>query len=184
MIHSDDTPNPAAKRVRAWKAKHPDKAKQYRATSYGRAREAELAKARAYYANNRERLREKARIRAAAKRNEIRAYARTWVAKDRVRHRGYYLWYSAKIRARAKGLEFTIEVEDVVIPETCPVLGIPIIVASGQRLAPGAPSIDRMDNSLGYTPANIRVISHRANALKRDGTLEEFRLVVMNWTAR
>jgi hypothetical protein len=74
----------------------------------------------------------------------------------------------ARKRAKGKNREFDIEVEDVVIPEICPVLKIPMI----------KPSIDRIDSSKGYIKGNIRVISYRANQLKSNGTLEEMKLVV------
>lgn len=50
------------------------------------------------------------------------------------------------------------------IPETCPVLGIPLTI--GGKRSPSSPSLDRIDPALGYVPGNIRVISDRANRLK------------------
>ena len=41
-----------------------------------------------------------------------------------------------------------------------------------------SPSLDRIDNTKGYVPGNLQVISYRANQLKSDGTLEEFRKLV------
>lgn len=40
------------------------------------------------------------------------------------------------------------------------------------------PSIDRFDNSRGYTPDNIRVISLRANIIKSDATADEVEAVL------
>jgi hypothetical protein len=40
-----------------------------------------------------------------------------------------------------------------------------------------APSLDRWDNSKGYIPGNVFVISWRANWLKHDGSVEELRRV-------
>jgi len=81
------------------------------------------------------------------------------------------MYNRAKQRARKNGREFTIAVEDIVIPDTCPVLGYEINVNSGK---PGAyhnsPSLDRIDNSRGCTPDNIQVISQRANAMKAAAT--------------
>jgi hypothetical protein len=156
-----------------------------RAAIYAKGREHELAKARAYYAANRDRLRAKSRARAVGKREEMRAYHKGWVLRDRQRRRALHLWRAAKVRATQRGLEFTISVEDLVIPPVCPVLGIPIVVEASNKVAlPGAPSVDRIDNSRGYTPDNVRVISFRANTIKRDSTLEEMRLLLANWDAR
>ena len=88
-----------------------------------------------------------------------------------------YLYLFAKGRAKRKGTPFTITKADIVIPEFCPALGIPL-----HRGARGdcdnAPSVDRVDNALGYTPDNVRVISRRANTLKGDSTIEEMEAVV------
>lgn len=77
----------------------------------------------------------------------------------------------AKIRNRCKrdNIYFGIKPEDLAIPETCPVLGIPLDGSSKDHL----PSVDRFDPTKGYTPENINVISNRANTLKRNATLSE-----------
>ncbi len=36
-----------------------------------------------------------------------------------------------------------------------------------------SPTIDRVDNTKGYIPGNVAVISYRANCLKRDSSLDE-----------
>lgn len=73
----------------------------------------------------------------------------------------------AKRRALVSGLDFDISLEDIVIPDACPILGIPLNMNSGR---PGAfknsPSLDRKDNSKGYTKDNVWVISQQANAMK------------------
>lgn len=78
------------------------------------------------------------------------------------------LYWFARSRAKKKGIEFNLTVEDIEIPEVCPVLGTPM----------KSPSLDRFDNSRGYTPDNIRVISTRANMIKSDSTLEELERIV------
>ena len=73
----------------------------------------------------------------------------------------------AKMRSRDRGLEFTIVVDDIVIPDLCPVFGFPINMNSGRSGAyANSPSLDRVDNSKGYTKDNIQVISQQANAMK------------------
>lgn len=81
----------------------------------------------------------------------------------------------AKGRAKQRGREFTISLDDVVIPETCPVLGVPLVHAPG---SPYVPSLDRIDSSKGYTPDNIIVMSWRANTLKNNMTEEECRALL------
>lgn len=84
------------------------------------------------------------------------------------------LFEGAKDRAREKGLEFTIHLDDIVIPAICPVLGIPIVYSGkGSGRNWNAPSLDRIDSARGYTTDNICVISWRANAIKSFGTAAE-----------
>jgi hypothetical protein len=91
------------------------------------------------------------------------------------------LWQRAKSRAKKRGLEFNIDVSDVVIPELCPVFGV--------RLERGtlgyddnSPSLDRFDSSRGYVKGNIVVISARANRMKFNATIEELQALV-RWMA-
>lgn len=83
----------------------------------------------------------------------------------------YAHWLGARTRARQKGLDFDITVDDIVIPEFCPVLGI--------KLEPGSvytrPELDRKDVSKGYVKGNVFIISGRANRLKMNATLDEIR---------
>ena len=93
----------------------------------------------------------------------------------------YFLWKSAKRRAKLKGLDFDIEVSDIIIPQLCPLLNIPIIHQTGKgSRSPHSPSLDRIKNHLGYTKGNILVVSWRANFLKSDGTIEELELLLTN----
>jgi len=87
----------------------------------------------------------------------------------------------AKQRSKISGLEFTISVEDIKIPDVCPVLGIKLNMNTGKSGAyRNSPSLDRFNNSLGYTPDNIQVISQLANAMKCHATKEEL-LMFAKW---
>jgi predicted nucleic acid-binding Zn-ribbon protein len=82
----------------------------------------------------------------------------------------------AKMRCKTSGREFDIEVSDIVIPDICPILGIKLNMNSGRSGAyRNSPSLDRIDNSKGYTKDNIQVISQLANAMKCHATNEELR---------
>jgi hypothetical protein len=82
----------------------------------------------------------------------------------------YYLWYVARTRSRQKGTEFTITEQDVIIPELCPILDIPL--TKGDGYLPNSMSLDRVDNTKGYIPGNVRVISRKANLMKSSLTLD------------
>ena len=111
-------------------------------------------------------------------------FLKEWERKKRKDNPEYYLWKGAKKRARDKQIDFNIEVSDIIIPQFCPLLNIPIIHKTGTgKRSPNSPSLDRLNNSLGYTKGNILVVSWRANFLKSDASIEEFRLLLTNWEA-
>ena len=82
-----------------------------------------------------------------------------------------YLYTSAKRRAVRYGVSFTISLTDVRVPDVCPVLNIPLVFS--ETKTHNTPSLDRIDNSKGYEPGNICVISWRANFMKRDLSLDD-----------
>ena len=93
--------------------------------------------------------------------------------------RRYKMYHNAQHRAKKKGIPFTISMDDIVIPEVCPLLEIPL-VSTSDKTDPRNPSLDQKVPGKGYTPDNIWVISYRANALKWDATLQELKTLVEN----
>lgn len=82
---------------------------------------------------------------------------------------------SAKSRAKKYGIPFDLVLDDIYIPKSCPVFGVPFESGFGKgKPNPNSPSLDRMVPEKGYVPGNIMVICDRANRIKRDGTPEEF----------
>lgn len=90
------------------------------------------------------------------------------------------MWYRIKRRAKVEGLEFNLELDDIIIPDICPLLGIPL---RRNKLGggPDSPSLDRIDPTKGYIKGNVWVISMKANAAKNNLTLEEMQKLVKNW---
>lgn len=85
--------------------------------------------------------------------------------------------YRAKKRARNKNIEFDLTIDDIFIPDLCPILGVPIVkVITGKKEY--SPSLDRIDRKRGYVKNNIMIISNRANRLKSDATLEELEKII------
>lgn len=108
---------------------------------------------------------------------ELRNKAKESAKKRRRKDPRQAMLADAKKRSKIKGLEYDLEKEDIVVPDICPVLGIPLFVGEGSRTH-NSPSLDRIDNTKGYTKNNVAVISLRANTLKNDATLEELQLIV------
>ena len=82
------------------------------------------------------------------------------------------LYSNIKSRCKRIGREFSIELEDILIPEKCPVFGFDLKREDRQTWM-CAPSVDRIDSSKGYIKGNITVVSRRANIIKRDATIQE-----------
>jgi hypothetical protein len=86
---------------------------------------------------------------------------------------------SYKTISKADRLSFLNEEN---IPNYCPILDVELNYNSdkefeGWTRKDDSPSIDRIDNTLGYVIGNIHIISWRANRIKNDGTAEEHRLI-------
>ena len=98
--------------------------------------------------------------------------------KYKLKHPERILLRGAKSRAKTNNIEFNINELDIIIPEFCPILGIKLEIAEGRGPKDNSPSLDRINNNLGYIKGNVRVISFRANSLKKDGTIEEFQAIL------
>jgi hypothetical protein len=104
--------------------------------------------------------------------------------KDSKRHRDFRLnnpnaelFRHARHRAKRKNIPFDITAEDVIIPETCPVLGIQLQIGE-KVVCNNSPTLDRIKPELGYVKGNIQVLSYRANLLKSNATIEELEKVL------
>lgn len=74
-------------------------------------------------------------------------------------------WYNSKARrAKQRNYEFSITIEqiwDIYIAQdkVCALSGVPIDFK-------GTASLDRIDNSIGYTPGNIQIVHRDVNYMK------------------
>lgn len=110
------------------------------------------------------------------------SYNETVKEQKRRSHRNnivHYLWFRAKQRAEKYGYDFNIEESDIVIPEICPILEVPIVLGEKGNYE-YTPSLDRIDNSKGYVKGNIQVISKKANTMKNSASIEELRCFCKN----
>jgi hypothetical protein len=90
--------------------------------------------------------------------------------------------YSARKRAAERGIPFDLTEDDIVVPDVCPILGVPLKTAVGPRSKNSA-SLDRIDPALGYVKGNVAVISDFANRIKQDASAEEVMAVAL-WMQR
>ncbi len=88
----------------------------------------------------------------------------------------HYLLKHAKARAVQKGIEFNLVEDDIVLPDSCPIMGL----SFNRSTRKYGYSLDRKDPTKGYTKDNVWVISQIANAMKWDSTHEE-RVLFAKW---
>jgi hypothetical protein len=139
-----------------------------------------------YREKNRERINEKRRLWYDSEyhhqwylKNKDKVLTQTRASKKKLRDTNplKHLVIYRRGQAKLKGVEFNITEEDLFIPDVCPILGIPIFFTEGKRTK-NTPSIDRIDNSKGYIPGNVRIISLRANTLKSELDIETLERII------
>ncbi len=95
----------------------------------------------------------------------------------------YRLLTYARRNAKRRGEECDLVLEDIVIPECCPLLGIKLEACMEKRRMKGpgsqdsCPSVDRIDSRKGYTKDNVWIISKKANTIKNNATVEELGMI-------
>lgn len=151
----------------------PAQYKDARGRHYAENRSAILAVRALWREQNREKTRAAQRAERLRNPEKVRARIRKeWSSAEKwPRH----AWRMVRKRAQNKGLPFDLTPADLVVPGVCPVLGTAFTF--GPR-CPTNPSVDRKDNSKGYTRDNVRIISYRANQIKNDATAQELRAVI------
>lgn len=99
--------------------------------------------------------------------------------RNKATNKVYALFHSAKQRARNLHLAFDLQLNDITIPEVCPLLGIPLVLTN-TSMEDNSPSLDRLIPSKGYVPGNILVISMRANRIKQNASVDELLILSDN----
>lgn len=100
-----------------------------------------------------------------------------YIRNHHIKNPAHVMVQAAKVRAKKKGLVFNITYRDIKIPTHCPILGIKLEVANNIH-NDGSPTLDRINNNLGYTLGNIQVISFKANTIKNNATIEELEKII------
>lgn len=94
-----------------------------------------------------------------------------------------YIIRNSKYMSKRRGIEFTVTMDDFELPELCPILGIKLEYGAGNDgNSPNHATLDRIDNTKGYIPGNIMVISRLANAMKNQANYEELENFIKNYS--
>lgn len=94
-----------------------------------------------------------------------------------------HMFLAARARAKKSGILFTIKLANLVVPDKCPILGIPLFFGIG-KCSENSPSLDQIVPGAGYTPNNIQIISHKANTMKSNATFEQFEMLYCFWKSQ
>lgn len=104
---------------------------------------------------------------------------RTYVNKiDRLKG---YIIRNIKSSSKIRNLEFNLEYTDLDLPETCPILRIPLkYKGEGKSQEYNYATVDRIDNSKGYIKGNVIIVSRLANAMKNEANFEQLETFFKN----
>ena len=131
----------------------------------------------------------------ASGKNGIRPYCKSCSKEYQDNICPFKKWFTSKKgRTKYDGIEFTIEPTDIPgvkirkfktengrwpwiweaieYPKVCPVLGIKLDWGRNGH-QPNSPSLDRIDNTKGYIPGNVMIMSNLANKMKSNSTPEQ-----------
>src|SRR5271169_1259234 len=92
-----------------------------------------------------------------------------WYKSDRRKQPEKYILKAVRKRSKEMGTFCDLCKDDIIIPKECPILKIPLFIGDNAP-SDNSPSIDRIDNSKGYTKDNIIIISYRANTIKNSAS--------------
>ena len=145
-----------------------------------------------YYQLNREKLKKQAKEYYYRNKEKVLEDVKAYRDRNRelIREKGreYYrrkpenrMLNRARARAKKYDLDFNLEESDIMIPEFCPLLGIPLSITEGRKsVKDNSASLDRIDSKIGYVKGNVWVISHKANTIKSNASITELVMLVQN----
>jgi hypothetical protein len=90
------------------------------------------------------------------------------------------IWERAKQSAQERKLDFNLDVDDIIIPEYCPLLSCKLTFTFTQETKNSYYSIDRIDSNLGYVKGNVQIMSLKANIMKNSATQDELLIFAKN----
>lgn len=149
--------------------------REYRQRYVEKNREKKQEYQHAWYLKNKDRHQAMGREWRKANQEKGYGYQLAWRERDPQRS----MLVRSRSSAKQRGIEFGLTREDLVWPTHCPVLGIELRYVR-DRFSPHRddyPTLDRWDNSKGYVPGNVFVISWRANRIKWHCSADELEAV-------
>ena len=88
-----------------------------------------------------------------------------------------YILRNVKYSAKRRGIEYSLSMGDINIPTHCPLLNIPLeyrdLSVPADFNNNNWATVDRIDNTKGYVPGNVWIISRLANNMKNSASLDQ-----------
>lgn len=153
--------------------------KKYRSKPEVRERRRELAKINAehlkkqrktYKKKNKKKIQKQTKTYYKKTKKKANAKTSKWSKNNKSRVQ----FNAARSRSKKYEEAFDLVFTELDWPDVCPVLGIPM----DRRDKNHTPSLDRVDSRKGYTKANVKVISFRANRIKFNATIDELERIL------
>ena len=134
-----------------------------------------------YYDGNKIKIATRAKQWQVDNADQYQEYRRNY---DRTRENGITgkmraMLRGSRKRAKEKGLVHTLKLKDLqaLFVTHCPITGNEISWETGLsqllNYNPMGPSIDRTNSDEGYTPSNVRIVSHQGNTWKNNMSLSD-----------
>ena len=100
------------------------------------------------------------------------------ISKKRVRTPEELLFMRVKQNSTTKNIVFNLDIEDIIIPEICPILGIPISTNIYDFNSDNYYTLDKIEWNVGFIKGNVRVASvkgvlSKVIKLQKDGYFDE-----------
>lgn len=151
---------------------------------------AKSAQAKTYYVQYKEEVSKKNKEWRKANKEKLKKYEQSserkefhkqWLINKKQEDPSRFIYYSAKQRSKASNIIFNITKQDVldVYPRDnkCPMLGL-VLKVNIEKTKENSPSLDRIIPEKGYVKGNIIVISHKANRIKNNASLDDLEKIV------
>ncbi len=99
---------------------------------------------------------------------------------DYDRIRGYII-RNSKFTSKRRNIHFDLKYTDFELPKYCPILNIELkYMTESNGNSFNHATLDRIDNSKGYVPGNVIIISRLANAMKNQASFDQLELFSKN----
>jgi hypothetical protein len=151
--------------------------KKNKANMYSHCVDCVKIKRSEFYNKNAQKISERSRLQRIKR--STREYKDAVNARNRIYRKDNALkmlviW--AKQKCKKYNIPFNLKESDVEYTGKCAVFGTDLV--KNGSVNDNSPTLDRIIPELGYVKGNVRVISHLANRIKSNGTLDQLKLVV------